>query len=164
MKKTLIVLLLSFFVAFLFANPPMPRHEKFESRRDYRNFHGKRFVDRDKDFKPVIVKFLEIPEEFIIEVVFNSPIAPESIQCKCIMINDVSIDSPYLLFSKRRNAFRFTVPKEIIESRDNGLSLNISGIRSVNGTLMKPVEFKDCVFISEYRFFEREKEWKKSLL
>lgn len=169
MKKITFCLIIFFSSIYLFAVPPLPpgHHpsgpgpEHHELKRNYRNFHGKRFKKENGDFKAVIVRSFDISDVVLIEVLFNNPIDAESVHPECIQINKKSIDLNQLRFSKKRNSIRFIVAKESLEETNLCFSFELEKIKSINGNEVIPVKFSDCLLSSEYRFSEREKAWKK---
>lgn len=161
MKKIFAGIFLFLSAVFLVAEPPFPRPEHQHFEKPYRNFHGKRFTEYEGDFKPIIIKSMENPDTYILEVLFNGPVDPESVKPECIKINGDPVSIIHLRYSKRRNAFRLIIPKDLFEIKENTFTLNLSDLKSITGNIMAPVEFENCVILSEYRFSEREKVWRK---
>lgn len=174
MKKILFCLLLFFSAVYVFAELPVPpefrpkvpgqenfRPEPHNPKRNYRNFHGKRFINEDREFKAVVIRSFDISDVFLIEVFFNCPIESNSLQSECIKINDMPVDLNQLRFSKNRNSIRMVFPKETFNKGEVTFSFELRKIKAINGNEIIPVTFNNCQFSSEYRFSEREKEWKK---
>ena len=174
MKKILFCLVLFFSAVYVFAEPPMPpdfrpkvpgqenfRPGPHNPKRNYRNFHGKRFINEEREFKAVVIRSFDISDVFLIEVLFNGPIESNSLQPECIKFNDVPVDLNRLRFSKNRNSIRMVFPKEAFSGSEETFSFELRKIKSISGNEIIPVTFKKCQFSSEYRFSEREKEWKR---
>lgn len=181
MKKIFFSLILFLTAVFLFAAPPadsvssdFPPLSDFPVPPDFpspppgprkpgkhKNFHGKRFIDENRDFKVVIIRTFDISDMILMEVLFNGPVDSESIHSDCIKVNHTPVDFNQLRFSKNRSSFRFILSKAVLNEDKDSFLFEMEKIKSINGNEMPSVELKNCTLSSEYRFSEREKVWKR---
>lgn len=166
-NKFLLILVVIFSMSAVYAQHLRPdmRPDRPEMKGDQRNFHGKRFADfddDDKDFAAVYIKSVPTPDGVVLQVFFTKPIDEESVKDDCFLINGESVTTKEIRFSKNRGGINIKLPFDMQIKMQDGFSLVIQDIKSINGKAMEKVEVEDCQLNYEYHFYKRDEQWKKS--
>lgn len=178
MKKRIILFTLLIFSSFaVFAEPPappmsLPPPPAKGPRMNHRNFHGKRMIDEEIDFKMIFVKATNTPNNIFFELIFTQPVNPQSVTEENFLINGKTLPIKMIRFSKNYRSVHCFIDQEAFltqvtrgqtsnDTQGQTFDLEIKNIESIKGDTIEPVEFKSFHTDEEYRYLRREALWKK---
>ncbi len=148
--------------------PPLPVSPRIESKKEFKNFRGTRLTDLSGEFTLVGIKIFLCDEKMIVDLFFNQEINPYTVKSECIK---ASCESQYAkkdyLFTKNTRGLRYYFDKYDfitdypIKDEKNLFTIDINGIQSMNGLVMKQEHFPEVSINTEYYKTKENGEWRK---
>lgn len=165
-RNSVFITLLFFSFTLLFAAPDSDFH-----KRGHKNFHGKRMMKEDGEFRLLYVRAAAVPGYYNFGVVFSQPVNPDSITSDNFLMNGNIIPLENIRFSKNYRTVDFFVKADalILPGRNNTAydntrlneqiepdELIIKDIESISGKKTEPVVIKNFQINKEYRMMKKK--------
>jgi len=151
MKRNLFlftILIFSFSMLFAVPDPAFPK-------KGHKNFHGKRMMEEDTEFRLLFIRAIEFPESFNFGLVFSQPVNPESINSETLLLNGNVIPIGNIRFSKNYRTVDFFVDKKAALFTNENIELIVKDVESINGNKIEPVLIKNFQPETDYKMMRK---------
>jgi len=151
MKRTLVLFTLLFFSFSMLCAVPGPDFPK----RGHKNFHGKRMMEEDVDFRLLFIKATKLNDFYNFGLVFSQPVNPESINTENFILNGKVIPLENIRFSKNYRTVDFFVDEKTVLWTDANMDLVIKDVESIRGNIIEPVVINNFKFENDYKLIKK---------